>query len=294
MSDSLLASQAAADDIPSTDVVGREVIQARCALLEPSVRAVAGVSVAEIEAVRPGGAENPDTSVMGWLHFLCNLHRMHERGTAGTASARWQRNELDDVRAAMHAEPAPLTLTVPGAWAVYPKGEHALHRCAVIDVCLVFVAERRLALQRAPKTAAAIETLRALVELQARLEGELAWIVTTPGAAVPWPDGAGHEPALPEWTRALDVLDHIAIRRAHLEVNLSRINAIAERTRGMAKGGEALPLPVFMGMMAGDMGVQPRRFAREWSMGEVFVQALLKWEATEKAKADADRDRTTT
>jgi hypothetical protein len=230
---------------------------------------------------------------MGWLHFLCNLHRMHERGPAAvstTGAVRWDARAMEDVRAAMHNEPIPLKLTMDGTWAVYPKSEYALHRCALIEVVLRWVATTRVALADVPTTTETIELTRLLIDLQARMDGELAWIVTTPGCDVPWPDGAGWEPEIPPVFRTLDVLDTIQIWRAHLDVNLTRINMIAQRTHTLSQGGEAMPLPAFLGVMSSELKVQPSDLARKWSLGELFAQAFMKWESNERAKRDAKRD----
>lgn len=282
------------DDSPAPlgDVVGRDVLEARCQLLEQSVRASGHIPAAEIDAVRPGGGQNPDTSAHGWLHFLCNLHRMHERGPAVVSTGgtlRWNPAAMEAVREALAAEPVHLRLASGVEVAVHPKSEYALNRLVVIDRTLQFVVERRIAMEDEEPTPVVLQALRTAVDLQHRLESEFAAIVCAPGADVPaTPDANVWDLPLPPWTHTLEAVDLIAIRRAHLAVNLGRIHEITERSKQYANGaGSSLPVAAFLGVMASELGVQPRDLARRWSLGEVFAQALLKWEQAEQIRRDA-------
>lgn len=282
-------------DTPLGDVVGRDVLEARAKLLEQAVIASGKVSPADIDAVRPGGAGNADTSAHGWLHFLCTLHRMHERtGVAVAANAaRWDPDVIEATRAALAAEPIHLTLADGTPVAVHPKSEHALHRLVLIDVALNWTVVRRVAIETLPPeqvTPQSLTALRTAIDLQTQLEREFVTVVCCPGADVPASasgDSAWDIPLAP-WSATLDPLDIMAIRKAHLEVNYARIQMIADRTRSYADGeGSNTPVAAFLGIMASELGVQPMVLARRWSLGEVFAQALLRWEAMKKAEQDA-------
>jgi hypothetical protein len=285
-------------DVIERDSVGRDVLEARANLLELSVRKTGHIPPAEIDAERPGTVLNPDTSAMGWLHYLCQLHRMHERGPASTTttgSLRWDSLNMTDVRAALHAEPITVTMEDGTQRAVYPKGEYALARVVMIEFTLRYALERRLALELVASENTSPELLDALasaVDLQSVLEREFVWILTHPGSDVPWEEEARWTVEPPLWTRAITPIDMMMIRAAHLDVNLLRINAVSERSRRLAgKGtGEGMPLAAFMGLMASELGVQPKELARRWSLGEVFVQSLMRWEAMERARMQSEQE----
>ncbi len=279
------------------DVVGRDVLEARCQLLEQSVRASGHVPAADIEAARPGGAENRDTSAHGWVHFLCVLHRMHERGPSvrtNNGGKRWDDTAMEAVRSALAAEPVHVTLCNGNVVAVHPKSEYALSRLVVIDRTLQWVVTRRLALEildDAEITPASLSALRSAVDLQHMLEREFVTICCAEGADIPHRDGEAWAIELAPWTSMIEAADIINIRQAHLEVNLHRIQEISERTRQYADGtGSVMPIAAFLGVMSAELRVQPRDMSRRWSLGEAFGQALLKWESQERAKADAKKD----
>lgn len=273
------------------DVVGRDVLVARCQMLEQSVRSSGHISTMEIDAVRPGGPDNSDTSAHGWLYFLCVLHRMHERGPAvrtPSGSMKWDAQSMDAVRAALAAEPMAVRLTSGLQVNVHPKGEHALHRLVMLDKAMEYVASQRLRIEQQPGSPTTITALGSAVELQFHLERQFAAILTHEGAGIPRAmAGSAWDVEVPEWTATVEPYDILAMRRAHLMVNLARINEVSERTRAYAKGeGGALPIAAFLGLMATELHVQPRELSRNWSLGEVFAQALLKWEADERTKAE--------
>lgn len=289
----------AADVIqPVSDSVGRDVLEMRAAVLEMAVRNAGHMAGEAIDAIKPGGVDNRDTSAMGWLYYLCMLNRMIERAPAARATdLRWDAQAMNDMRASLHAEPVALTLENGRKVSVYPKGEYALHRLCLIEFTLRWVLEYRLAIElkigamdASDMPLELIELLGKAIEFQSHLERCFTWIVTHPGADVPFEENQ-YELSPPQWTRELTALDRIQMQAAHMEVNLLRINTVAERTKSLAgSGAESMPLAAFLGLISNEMHIQPRTFARSWSMGEAFVQALLKWEAMERASAKAEQE----
>lgn len=279
------------------DGVGRDVLQARCALLERSVVKLPGVTAEQLAAQRPGGAENPDPSAMGWLAYLQWLSVEFGRGPATPTGAdlRWDGQAVADMRAALHQEPVWVTLLNGRRVSVHPKGDYAIHRLLLNQVALRWIAERRVALHlvldEAP-TPEVMELMRLAVEAEAQLTAEFVAIITHPTADVPWTDDGVWEHPVPLWMRG-EVTSHdlLVLRNAYLEVNLYRLNAIAQRTRLFASGGDPMPLPAFMGVMADELKVRPEELARRYSRGEIFAMSFAKFEAHERAKQRADRDR---
>ena len=287
-----------ASDPIREDGVGRDVLEARAVVLEAAVAKQPGMTAETIAAHRPGGVENRDPSAMGWLTYLCWLHSAYAKGPAvpsTSAATRWDARAMDDMRAALAAEPVYLTLSSGRTVAVHPKGEHALHRLAVGQIALRWLTERRLALMLEAETngtPAVIDLLYKATAAEAHLQAEFVAIVTHAGAGVPWPESGSWTQPVPLWMRdELTTADLVAIQRAHLEVNLLRINAIADRSRSFASGGDPMPLAAFLGVMAEELKVRPEEMARRYSLGEVFAMSYAKFEAHERAKAKADADR---
>lgn len=264
-------------------------------MLEQSVRAASTATPAQLDAARPGGAENPDRSAMGLLYYFGALSRWHAMGPSVPTkhSMRWDSAAMDDLRAALAAEPITIVMDSGRKVAVHPKGEHALHRVALASLSCEWITVQRLTLHEAETTPQTLEALRKAIEAEAMLTAEFVWIVTHPGAGLPFSDDAQWEHDAPAWIREeLTPFDIIAIRRAHLEVNLLRINAISERSRHLAGGGsEAIPLASFLGVMSNELQVQPEVLVRQWSLGAIFGSSLAKWEAQERAKRKADDER---
>lgn len=279
------------------DSVGRDVLEVRCNLLEQSVRAAGSIASEEVDAMKPGGVENRDTSAQGWLQFFAALHRWHAvsavKHVAANRVGRWDAQQMADAQQSLAAAPLPVTLESVTGKSVYPKSEYACNRIVYLDIAIRYVVIRRLALiEEDDQTPAGLETLENAVELESRLVREVVWILTHPGPDVPWPEDGSWEHDPPEWTRSLTPYDIIAVQRAHIEVNLRRINAIAERTRQLADTSEdQMPLAAFLGVMAGELHVQPRELMRRWSLGEVFVQSLVRWESHQRSEEKAERER---
>lgn len=264
---------------------------ARASLLEMGVRRQEGVTPETIAAQRPGGSENPDTSAMGWLAYLIWLNREHAMGRQQPTSRnelRWNEAAIEEMRAALAAEPIIVHLENGDHISVHPKGEYALNRLHVGDIALRWLVERKVALLDAEPNADVLSALELVMEAEQQLVSEFVEIVTHPGSDVPWPSETQWEHEVAAWTRALTPFDLLAIRRAHLEVNMLRINAIAERTKHLAEEKGTTPMAAFHGAMAADMGVQGRVLVRRWSRGELAAMALSKWEVQLRAQAKAE------
>lgn len=259
-----------------------------------AVSKLPGITPAILAAQRPGGASNRDASATGALSYLQWLSTEYGKGpmTPKASSKRWDPLAMDDMRAALAAEPVMLTMSTGHTVAVYPKGEAALHRLAVNQVALKWASTRWLHFTTIEDpNADALLAMGKCADLVDYLQAEFAEIVTHPGAWIPWDEASGGTHPVAEWTRDLTSTDHLALRAAYLEVNLRRINAIAERTRGFANGGDPMPLAVFMGVMADEQHVKPEEYTRRYSLGEIFATSYSKYEATERAKAKADAER---
>jgi hypothetical protein len=280
------------------DAVGCDVLQTRCALLERSVLKQSTTSPEKLAAQRPGGAENPDTSAMGWLSYLQWLSTEFGRGpmVPQSTSLRWSAQASDDLRTALAAEPITLQLESGREVAVHPKSLHALSRVAHGQLCLEWLIAHRVAVEDAPDpTAAHLALHRQAVDAEAVLVAEFVWIATHPGPGLPWDDNEG--PTLPPaWTRdEITPGDVLRLQAAFAEVNLARVSTLSARVRALIGGGasDAAPLASFLGIVASEHGVRPEEIARTWSVAGAFAATLARLEVTERARIDADAKRAT-
>ena len=279
------------------DVLGVDTLRDRCSLLEASLRLSGPDVLNAVSEQRPGTAANPDQSAHGWLHYLCALHRAHERSGAAVAvagmSSRWDPAIVETTRAALAAVPIPLTLSTGHKVAVHPKGEFALHRMVVVDAVLSYAAAHRLAMCNLPleeRTPLALDVLKAATELQRQCEREYVTIACHDGADIPAEPGAPYtwEIPLAPWSEHIDGADVLLIRQAAHTVNFARIAEIVERTKQYAENKTgSLPIAAFLGIMASDLHVRAKDLARQYSVGEVVAQALLRWEQNEQQRKQA-------
>ncbi len=274
------------------DAVGRDVLESRCALLEIAVRNARTVTAEAINNARPGGSENPDCSALGWLYFFGALKSWHAQGPQQTSkkAMRWDPEEIEDLRAALHAEPIALGLQSGERVSVYPKGEHAIAEIALNQIALRWITARRFALGEADPTLETITAYGLALDAERQLNAEFVAIVTHPGAGIPWEDGARWDRAVPAFSRDLTPFDLLAIRRAHVDINLLRVNVIAERARDLANvTGDGPPVEVFLSALAGELHMRPERLVKEWSRGEVFALAVSRHVTTQHATEQAEQ-----
>ena len=280
------------------DVVGVDVLKDRCRLLEASLSVAGPAAINAAAEQKPGSGANPDTSAHGWLHYLCALHRAHERSGAAVATAgnsgRWDNRIIETTRDALAAVPIPLTLSNGVQVAVHPKGEFALHRLVVVDAVLAYAAALMLTVRDLPlerRTPPALDLLKAATELERQCEREFCTIVCHEGADIPGNPAGPYtwEIPLADWSATIDGGDVLLIRRAHMHVNHARIAEIVERTQRYAENQTgSLPIAAFLGIMAADLHVRAKDLSRQYSVGEVVAQALLRWEQSEQQRKKPD------
>lgn len=274
--------------------VGLSELQSRCASLITDIANQPEVSDEEHAANKPGGPANPATNAQGWLWYLCWLHRKQAGSPLNAVKPTlppWSDSDRRDLRDMLEENPVYVPLANGETKAVYPKGEYAADRIGFIDAALAFVVPRIDALKEAEPSAEQLEGLQRAIEHRAQLHREFIWIVTHPGADVPWDDDGQWDHVPPPETRNYDGFDIDQFFSAYLEVNFRRLTVVSERTRAYKKrgDGESMTAETFMGVMAGELGISPRELSRKWSKGMLFAYAFTKWEVNEQAEARASK-----
>lgn len=243
----------------------------------------------ELAAVWPGGRSNRYEGIDAWVWCFAQLTGFARRLEARDAAQHSDEKE-DRVRAviaaAQRAQPESVTLADGSTRAVYPKGIWALSYLEALGHVTAGVLTALVGL------VAAGTELEQLVELQLTQTKAVrvwAWILATPGASVPWPDGAT-ELDLPDWTSTLTPQDLLAIDLAHRKVHGERMAIMAHlfppepgETSRLAIGGMLAAYQYDKGLTQDAM--------RLLSVGEVVAGAVATAEAYRLAKHNADAKR---
>lgn len=242
----------------------------------------------ELAAYWPGGEENSEPGIGAWIYCYASYVRIMGRDEDGTAFQRKKRADLETaLTQALASEGETVRFTDGTAQTVYPKSYHALRYLDFLD------RTKQVAIDEAASEVDvgaqyAVSALAPLVESLA--VREWAWILCDPSPSLPFPD-AGQHPEPPEWTRALQAEDILALAHAHVRVNHARNALIAAAFPGEKDGDAGLTLSGFIGVMADEKNLRANELMRNWPLGELFAQKVVaahaQREAVKKAKAGA-------
>lgn len=217
--------------MPAESLSTVEGLQQRCETLRRVLSDSPGLCTpAELADYWPGGAENLNTELTGWIYCYANLLRF------------WGRDEGEQRRAKDDADRLVLEQTLAGkpeavdldrvddtghraSVNVYPKSMYALQHAMDRDVVLRHLAEQYHLLDRLNTPTAGELQGRCLVEMgyQQRL---LVWLVCSEAPGLPWPD-ENNRPDPPDWTGELSPLDVVKVVQAHRRVNGTNLQVAA-------------------------------------------------------------------
>lgn len=258
-------------------------LRERCQHLRRSLTA-RGTDASECAAYWPGGAENPTRDRGAWVHCYANLVGMLRVADLHAAPGRAD----GAIAAALAAEPASVTLSDGTVRTVQPKSYHALRWLDTLDHTVQGWAGLMASLRPdAPEELKALALAPLAESLAVRL---WAWVITEglPDAPAALPFDEDAAPAPPAWTSRLTPEDLLTLARAHAEVNGHRLRIIAEAFPSDRTGGSRLPLSGFLGTAAQELGQRPATLLRQWSLGEVFAQAIAAAQAAREARESAE------
>lgn len=256
-----------------------EAITERCRVLRGTLHA-RRVPDADLDALAPGGSRNQVVDPLGaaitWFVLLRERFAVaeHERAReAARADAA--------LAAALVNAPVPVRLSLEGRWAVYPKSYHALRWCDALDGAVRDVVAT---LEATPDA-----ELAAFAHLNESLAVRLwAWILTCREPGLPFDEGTPGDP--PDWTQQLTPEDLVALVQAHLEVNRTRIQLIAQLFPPERAAESRLSLSGFLGTVAQELGHRPSDVLTRWSLGEAFAQAVVASQSAQEARARTEAE----
>lgn len=231
-------------------VVPAKYLRAECETMVRTVRHLNLASQAELDAIRPGGAENPATDAFGWLAFYRRLHRLHARVEAPSTSHASidYTSAADDelVLGALREDPVTVQLVnsrddAPSALTVHVLSEHALRHLDALDDLLACLARHSKALQASQNPEE--HALRArVVEEITYLQQLCVWICTSDAwPRLPYDPRVTPRPEIPSELQGLHPLDTVRVQAAHHRLNAVALSVARRMVSidddGTAKGG---------------------------------------------------------
>lgn len=259
------------------------------------------IAAGELDAYWPGGGENSDRGLDGWVRCLCNYARFLERGSAPAATPVPLAEAEQAAMAALERRVASVTLTAvssdggPLTVSVHPKGLVALERLQDRGRAIAYLASEVAALAKQEQTPELLEVLsRAGAELtyQYRL---IAWTVTSPGAGLPFPEDAAR-PALPtgaewQWLHELTTLDYYLLADACQTLHARRLLLLEGLLAPDDAPAGALRRPSFAEFAAAyseQRHVAPATLLRDFDLPGVIAAAKLAASAQRRALREAE------
>ena len=224
-------------------IITLEELQTACTLLERACLNDQRATEGELALARPGAQDTQDAGAEPWLRYYGWLRILHKGGSTGAnngaASAPASAVEgmsglsaAEALRAMVHAEPKRVVLELDrdSVDARYPKGMvvHVYPKSVptLWWLCSLDAQVRRLAEGARQALALEEETddrLLATFPLQRGLaEMVWAWILTTPGAGMPFDPNAAQADDPPAHFALLSASDLLALYLAHREIHDTR------------------------------------------------------------------------
>lgn len=243
----------------------------------------------ELTAYWPGGAENPERGLSGWIECYAQFIRLVgrlERLESHAATPELDERLRTVIAEAQRAQPESVTLSDGTTRAVYPKGIWAL---SYLEAFGYVSAGALTALLAVIASGADVEQLVELPLTKTKAIRAWAWVLCTAGASVPWPDGAS-DLELPQWTAELTPQDLIALDAAHRKIHGERMAIMAHLFPPEPGAKSRLAIGGMLAAYQFDRGLTQDAM-RLLSVGEVTAGACATAEMHRVAKENADAKR---
>lgn len=274
-------------------------LKADCSTVESTVLHLHCVTPEQCAAVRPGGAENRDRSVNGWLSYYRWLHRQHaiavERpnapGKSGTES--YEGLALDALRGRAERVPLIAPVTRDGApvtaVTLYPKSMTALIHCHVLSLRMGYLAAHVRAL-RGSKDPGDADVVQLAATRMDALQRRWLWIVTSEGPRLPYADDDPDGGVVPAWLSGVDVLDMHRIVKMFQQVHASRLIALDKIVSADPDARAShTAWSIFAATAAEELGISTRELMEEIDFPAVVARVRLTASAKREAMEEAKR-----
>jgi hypothetical protein len=271
-------------------------LRAQCDALADDLLGRGQASAEDVQAIHPGGAENPKRDAGAWVRFYGQLQLRRGRAQGGvSADPNAAVRAADALTLAALAETPRPVGSLPGR-NVYPKSFAALLHCHAREILVGHLAR---VVGRANRRDPPKAILGALGEAAAELSYQtrlLAWIATSAGPGLPFSETTA-APELPADVVDLSAIVVLDINRLFATVNWSSLKAMeALITPPEDESGRArLAWSPFFGSLAIELHENPSDLLRARSLASVLASTQLAAsthrEAMAEAKKKSERER---
>jgi hypothetical protein len=237
----------------------------------------------EVEDWWPGGARNPKKDLSAWIRCFANYVAFLDRDSiARKASQHAVKQQI--VLDALADKPESVRLATAGrSVQVHPKSFIALVDIHARSLMLAMLTDQTEQLVAAGRPEDLEVVLRAYDEM-AYHQQVIAWIVTTPGVGLPFPEGTAVPQVPAEWGE-VHPADFYAVAAAHQRVNVMRLSAL-----DMSRSGESRPdFSVFFAMLAGSSDHSTADLMRDRSLAGELAASSERARAHQEAQKAAER-----
>jgi hypothetical protein len=254
-----------------------------------------GVDAGELAEWWPGGEQNPGRATSAACLLRALAHYQFAAGQRDAARAqRSERATGGDVRlqravaASLTDRSEPVELSV-GVKRVHPKSFRTHEVLSELDQEIAALAHADLTVAEAALAAGVDPDDAPLYGLRADAVAVWCWIVTTPGAGLPYDEHAPI-PEPPAWTRSLTALDVLVLAQAFRRVDHETLQIMsAAFPRSADAGVSRLSFEGFLGTYAGSKGLDPLEVTRTWAVRRVVAAAVSEHVTQAEAQARVDR-----
>lgn len=268
-------------------------LKEQCKYLEDAVRSERIVPDEALAVGRPGASKNPGKGTSAWVKWYGTLRAFHDRGAQRVAGGSDTADAM--ARAALGRKPvtvegAPGEDGAPRRWHVHPKGYDAHEYIHERDLLLAWLNGWSHRLHGSALDAR--HELAAQVALERAYQNALlCWIVTTPGAWLPFDPFVDPRPEVPAEYRTLDELELLRIIQAFVHVNAGRGAALTQVIAPPKETGAPghRGWSIFYATLGTELQVPPATLMRDYTLPELIAQRYLSAGAEREAYEQAKR-----
>lgn len=263
-------------------------LEERCRFIADTLRFRQLASEKELADYLPGGEQNKDKTVRGWIFCYANFVRFCDRIPDENTPKRTPESD-DEVIRALADTPEVVALTSGATITVYPKSFIALQYIERCDARIAWLTRKREQL--------IARDGRDDLELTERINDEvayeysvMAWIATHTGPQMPFEEFEQRNAELPPHIVQLSTIDVLSIRNAFVRVNAARLLALTHLLKDGEKGdGSRLSWQTFFALKEDEKEVPASTLMRDRSLCSQVASSILVADAQHTAVEAAKR-----
>lgn len=277
-------------------------LRAECTNLERAVIAQGLATADALAPHRPGGSENSGKDARAWLRYYAVLHRKHAR--VELEAQRDIRTRADAaVLQALRDEPVRVELVTPvpledgvetSTLLVYQKSLDALLQVHALDrqIAALLVQQERVESAAARGMPGAATLQERILEAIGYAYQLLAWILTTPGPAMPYELTPRGDPEPPAYVKALNPIDYPQIAGAAQQhhARLAAVQALIDQ-RPVSDGGKRPSWSQFIGSLAIELDEDAVQLTKFRSLATLLATVQLDADAKRVDSSDTPNRR---